>query len=49
VRKLIENYLLRKGISLDSIQHMLDEDVNEYYVINNVLDEIEAEQMNQGR
>jgi hypothetical protein len=44
-RKIIDAYLLKHGVSMESIKQMSDREVGEYLSIFNVLDEMESEQM----
>ena len=41
----MEIYLLRKGISLDNIRSMSEEEVQEYFTILGVIDELEEERI----
>jgi hypothetical protein len=45
-RRIIEVYMLRKGLSLASIKDMSEVEVSEYLAILNMFDELEQEQMN---
>jgi hypothetical protein len=41
----VEAYLLKKGISLDSIKTMSESEISEYTAIIGVMDEIESESL----
>jgi len=43
----MEVYLLRKGISLESIKQMSEKEVFEYLEILHVFDELESENLNE--
>jgi hypothetical protein len=44
-RKLVDVYLMKRGISYNSINQMCERDVMEYYFILQEMDKIEMESM----
>ena len=47
-RRVLEGYLLKEGVSLESIKQMSDKNVQEYAAILGAFQEMENEQMGKG-